>query len=74
MTAEDVRRTFHIQNDFSPAEKQRVREEYKWCEGVSFVAYGRIGISVNRSAMDEIPKNSVQVKLSQPLAYVIKLR
>ena len=29
---EDIRRTFNIQNDFTPEEEAQVREENKWCE------------------------------------------
>jgi S-phase kinase-associated protein 1 len=30
--AEEIRKTFNIVNDFTPAEEQQVREENKWCE------------------------------------------
>jgi S-phase kinase-associated protein 1 len=29
---EDIRKTFNIANDFTPAEEAQVREENKWCE------------------------------------------
>jgi S-phase kinase-associated protein 1 len=29
---EDIRKTFNIQNDFTPEEEAQVREENKWCE------------------------------------------
>merc|ERR1711892_1660297 len=31
-TPEQIRKTFNIQNDFSPEEEAQVREENKWCE------------------------------------------
>lgn len=31
-TAEEIRRTFNIVNDFTPEEEAQVREENKWCE------------------------------------------
>jgi S-phase kinase-associated protein 1 len=31
-TPEEIRKTFNITNDFSPAEEAQVREENKWCE------------------------------------------
>lgn len=31
-TPEDIRRTFNIENDFTPDEENQVREENKWCE------------------------------------------
>ncbi len=29
---EDIRRTFNIENDFTPDEESQVRDENKWCE------------------------------------------
>lgn len=31
-TPEEIRRTFNIENDFTPDEENQVREENKWCE------------------------------------------
>ena len=31
-TAEEIRKTFNIKNDFSPAEEEMVRKENTWCE------------------------------------------
>lgn len=31
-TAEEIRKTFNIVNDFTPEEEAQVREENKWCE------------------------------------------
>jgi S-phase kinase-associated protein 1 len=31
-SAEQIRATFHIQNDFSPEEEEAVRNENKWAE------------------------------------------
>ncbi len=31
-TPEEIRKTFNIENDFSPEEEAQVREENKWCE------------------------------------------
>jgi S-phase kinase-associated protein 1 len=31
-SADDIRATFNIKNDFSPEEEAQVREENKWCE------------------------------------------
>ena len=30
-TTEDIRKTFGIQNDFTPEEEQQILEENKWC-------------------------------------------
>ncbi|XP_033644487.1 S-phase kinase-associated protein 1-like [Asterias rubens] len=31
-TPEEIRKTFNIKNDFSPAEEEQVRKENSWCE------------------------------------------
>ena len=31
-TPEDIRKTFHIVNEFTPEEEAQIREENKWCE------------------------------------------
>lgn len=31
-TPEDIRKTFNIKNDFTPAEEEQVRKENEWCE------------------------------------------
>jgi len=31
-TPEEIRKTFNIRNDFSPAEEEQVRKENEWCE------------------------------------------
>jgi S-phase kinase-associated protein 1 len=31
-TAEEIRKTFHIRNDFTPEEEEQVRKENLWCE------------------------------------------
>lgn len=31
-TPEEIRKTFNIQNDFSPQEEEQVRKENEWCE------------------------------------------
>lgn len=31
-TAEEVRKTFNIQNDFTPTEEEQIHNENKWCE------------------------------------------
>lgn len=31
-TAEEIRKTFNIKNDFSPEEEEQVRKENDWCE------------------------------------------
>lgn len=31
-TPEEIRKTFNIKNDFSPAEEEQVRKENEWCE------------------------------------------
>ena len=31
-TPEEIRKTFNIQNDFSPSEEEQVRKENDWCE------------------------------------------
>ena len=31
-TAEEIRKTFNIKNDFTPEEKEQVRRENEWCE------------------------------------------
>jgi S-phase kinase-associated protein 1 len=31
-TAEEIRKTFNIQNDFTPEEEQQIKEENKWAE------------------------------------------
>ena len=30
-TPEEIRKTFNIQNDFTPEEEQQIREENQWC-------------------------------------------
>jgi hypothetical protein len=30
-TVEEMRSTFHIENDFSPEEEEKLRKEYEWC-------------------------------------------
>ena len=30
-TPEEIRKTFNIQNDFTPEEEEQIREENQWC-------------------------------------------
>ena len=31
-TPDEIRKTFNIKNDFTPAEEEQVRKENEWCE------------------------------------------
>jgi S-phase kinase-associated protein 1 len=31
-TPDEIRKTFNIKNDFTPAEEEQVRKENTWCE------------------------------------------
>jgi S-phase kinase-associated protein 1 len=31
-TPEEIRKTFHVKNDFTPEEEEQIRKENEWCE------------------------------------------
>ena len=68
-TPEVVRRTFHIQNDFSADEEVKVRKENSWCENDGICVKEDDG--VYRRVVGKIPASSVQVKLYVTFVHLI---